>query len=426
MAKTKRLLMLAYFWPPMGGAGVQRALKLAKAAPDFGWEVSVVAGQARPGDLQDASMLAEVPAEMTVQRRDHLRVHTRLLTRWTPPDPYVAWYGPALNAARELALVQPFDALLSTSMPYTTHLVARTLKHELRLPWLADLRDPWTDNRFLAAYQGNGLRSRFRRAVDGRMERGVYDDADLVSVTAGPLRDLLIDRWHLLPERVLLARNGFDEADFDGVLPLPSPRPPVDPAERQDRALEVLFAGSLYEGYTIEPFLAAWEALLARRPDVRIRLVAHTQAKGLLQRLVERFPVAGPLVEIGPRVPHREIVARYGRADMLVLSTLDALSIPGKLFEYIRSGTPVFACSVPDAESHALLGDTQTGVAVPHDDPMAAAAQLERWYDAWRQGQPLTQPDGHAVELLERRVSYRKMFAALDDLTEQFGAESPH
>jgi glycosyltransferase involved in cell wall biosynthesis len=414
VAPRRHLLLFSYFWPPFGGAGVQRALKLAQAAPEFGWRVSVVAAKARPADAQDPSLLTDDVAAIPAERVDHARVGGRLwrLRSWMPPDPYALWRRPALAAAHKIAARDRPDAVMSTSMPYTAHLAAQPFAAELGVPWLADLRDPWTDNRFHAYYQGTNLRAVWRRWVDTEMERRTYNAADLVSVTSSGLRDVLLRRWQLAPERVLLARNGYDERDFAAV-PMPDGGAATE-APDTDSTMKLLFAGSMYAGYTIEAFFAAFERLLAERPDARIELVAHTQSHQLLERLRAAFPAAAKRVHVGPRVSHDEVIDLYGSADLLILATLDDLSIPGKLFEYIRSGTPILAFAVPGAESRALLADTCSGVAVPADDAATGAAALSQLYDKWLLGQALSQPDPVAIKVLERRVAYQRIFAALD------------
>ncbi|MBM4343270.1 MAG: glycosyltransferase [Deltaproteobacteria bacterium] len=412
---TKRLLLFSYFFPPLGGAGVQRALKLCRAAPDLGWHVSVVACAPAAGDSLDLSMVAEVPDDLEVVRTGALRLH-RLgawANRWLTPDPYLGWLPEAGDAARDLCRQRPFDAVMSTSMPYTAHLAAMEIKRDFQIPWLCDLRDPWTDNRFMHHYRSPAPHGLWRRWIDRRLERAVYRHADLVSVTTEPLRQLLIDRHGLDPDRVWTARNGYDEADFASALPMPGLASHRQPPG-QDAVMTLLFAGSMYQGYTLAPLFAAWQALLTRRPEVRLRLVMYSDNVGILRGLLAEFPAVAPFVTQGPRVSHAEVVARYATGDLLVLSALDDLSTPGKLFEFIRSGTAVLAFAVQGAEARALLDRTGTGCCAPADDPEAGARTLEGLYDQWRAGQPLSAPRAAEVAALERTGAYRTLLAALD------------
>lgn len=406
-----RLLLISYFFPPYGGAGVQRALKLARVAPEFDWTV-VAAISATPGKGEgiDPTLVPEIPRDCEVSRTDVVRAGglSRWVGPWMTPDPYVGWLPGALEAARSAIMAHEPHAILSTSMPYTCHLVGLAMKREFGLPWVADLRDPWTDNRFLGWFEGNGPRARFRRWADGAMEKSVYAEADLVTVTAAPLADLLVSRHGVPASRVMVARNGYDEDDFAGHLPLPAPKLPMD-----TQALRVLFAGSIYVGYTFEPFMAALEHLLRETPDAPISFSVVTQNQRLFERFSPDYPLALARTTIEPRVPHAEVIARYGQADLMVLSCLDDLSTPGKLFENIRCGTPVLAFAVANAEAHMLLRDTATGWCVPHDDPVAGAQMLRQLLAKWQSGQALAQPDGVAVARLERRVAYR---AILDRL----------
>lgn len=409
-----RLLVVSYFFPPYGGAGVQRALKLVRAAPALGWQVpAVISAEPGTGEALDRSMLAEVPTDTEVARPTAWRAGnlSRWVGPWLTPDPYVGWLSGATDAARSAAIVHRPDAIFSTSMPYTAHLVARQLKRETGLPWVADLRDPWTDNRFLPWYQGNRPSSRFRRFADGRLERSVYAEADLITVTAEPLARLLVERHGLDPAKVLLARNGYDEDDFAGVLPMPTAQPAKD-----THALRFLFAGSIYEGYTFEPFMAALEELGRRDPELPVVFDVVTQNQRLYERFAPKYPWVQARTALTGRLSHNDVVRRYQAADVLVLSCLDDLSIPGKLFEYIRSGTPVLAFAVPGAEAHGLLQATGTGWCAPHDDVSKGADLLAQLAHRWRSGQPMANPDAAAVAQLERRVEYAKIFARMDQL----------
>ena len=167
--RRRRILMLAYFFPPLGGAGVQRSLKFARYLPAEGWDPTVVTVRSQDYWMADATLAAEIGATTEVIRTASFTGLT-LLRRLTPrhsggsgaprrstrtigrlralsgwvlvPDSYVGWTPYAWRAALEAHRRRPFDAIYTTSSPDSAHLAGRTLARRLGLPWVADFRDP--------------------------------------------------------------------------------------------------------------------------------------------------------------------------------------------------------------------------------------------------------------------------------------------
>ena len=67
-ATDARALMVCYPWPPTGGAGVQRILKLTKYLPEYGIEPSVLTAANPSVPLRDDSLQRDVRPEMDVIR----------------------------------------------------------------------------------------------------------------------------------------------------------------------------------------------------------------------------------------------------------------------------------------------------------------------------------------------------------------------
>src|SRR6185503_7673293 len=163
-----RVLVVSYFFPPLGGGGVHRALGWVRHLPAFGWDATVLA--AGPGGywIHDETLAARVPASTEVLRveaptavalwrrfvakepgrtnevrDDRLRALARFVLF---PDSYRAWARPAIAQGRARLAAGGIDAVLSTAPPETAHLVGEALAHGdpgKRLTWLADFRDPW-------------------------------------------------------------------------------------------------------------------------------------------------------------------------------------------------------------------------------------------------------------------------------------------
>ena len=173
--KMRKVLMIAYAFPPMGGSGVQRTLKFAKYLPDFGWEpIILTASQAlmeQQGET-DYSLLDDIPAAAAVHRipdprlrrflsrrpngpameftdsrqlrRDGTGGYARALAKSLVfvPDAQIEWLPLALSEAISLVRRHKVDLIWSTSDPFTDHLVAYLLKRLGARPWVADFRDP--------------------------------------------------------------------------------------------------------------------------------------------------------------------------------------------------------------------------------------------------------------------------------------------
>ena len=146
------VLFIAYLFPPHGGGGVQRTTKFVKYLARYGWQPTVLS--ARDVGLRDRSLVSDVPPDLRVERTRVL-----LLPSWMPyrvqkwiarwffiTDMELGWLPFAVQKGKHLLHEQPFNALYSTSVPHTSHIVGLWLSQRYKLPWVADFRDAWIDH----------------------------------------------------------------------------------------------------------------------------------------------------------------------------------------------------------------------------------------------------------------------------------------
>src|SRR4051812_29830714 len=160
----RRLLVVAYYFPPIGGIGSIRLARFAEHLPEFGWDVTVLAPKATP---HAADPWLRYPEEHVVRSRSieltrlkqlvpRVRAHgdggdgparaaARAAGRLLYPDPQIGWFPGAIAAGRRAVRRGSFDAIVSSSFPITAHLVAGRLSRTAGLPWIAEFRDPWSD-----------------------------------------------------------------------------------------------------------------------------------------------------------------------------------------------------------------------------------------------------------------------------------------
>ena len=393
-----RLLLIAFYFPPAGGGGVQRTLKFCRHLPEFGVDVDVLAPSDPKWFALDEPLMAEIPAATTVHRTrflgprssfrgDALRgahgfrraaVHARYAyERALIPDKTLPWAATAVPAAIRIVRRRRVDAIMTTSPPASAHLIGAAVAAATGVPWVADLRDSWLDHPH-RSYESRGMRA--KRGVERRMARTVVRRADaLVAVTetiAAELRGL--DPGAAAKTHVI--GHGVDLADFDGLA--------YTPAQR----FTLVHTGAFFGQRSPRSFLTGVRDLLGRRPDLRgrvlVRFIGDLRAS---DRAWARDLGIDEAWEETGFVPFRRAVAAQRSADALLLLIPHANGrgdsvVSGKVFEYLAARRPVLAAVPPDGAAAALLRSAGAGDVVDSDDTAAQSRALEAMVDRYQNG----------------------------------------
>ena len=328
MEPRRRVLVLAYFFPPLGGAGVQRTLKFVRYLEPLGWDATVVTTRSRHYPARDPSLLEDVPRATRIVRTRawplanwvgavlyHLRL--RRLHAWvTWPDQGKGWAPFAFLAAlREARREQP-DVIFSTSAPYGAHLVAMWVSRRTGIPWVADFRDEWAFNPNLGEARRNLAR------LTTRSERSITSSARRVVVAADyfQLEGLSSDD----PKRSVIP-NGVDETDL--------PEKPTQPST--DRFV-LANVGTVYDSFDPSRALRVLARLVEEgeieRERVEVRFVGSIWS--------ERFaPPPGIRFERTGYVEHSRAVEEMCAASALLLyRPSSSLAPSGKAVRVPRLG----------------------------------------------------------------------------------------
>src|SRR4051812_4540360 len=350
----RRVLIVAYYFPPIGGIGSIRLARFASLLPEHGWDVTVLAPRDTPHE-QDLRLT--FPEENVVRARsiEFSRIG-RAVTRAGPsfdpsrpsarsrmralahrylffPDPQIGWYPGAVRAGIRTLHEQRFDAIYSSADPVTAHLVARTLSRRTGLPWVAESRDPLSGR--LTPDDPHHSRAK-------RLEAAIAREATVMVMPTPTWAAHYGSSWG---RDVAVLPNGHDGR-------LPERRRPAQPT--------LAHIGSYHAGR--DDLTALWEALALMRKRQsalvpRVRFVGHRSSE--LEAQVGRYGL-DDLVDIVGFVSHDEAMVELMSASMQVASGIkgdDAVArgwVPAKLFTYLASGLPVLHLSAPDTDAAAL------------------------------------------------------------------------
>ena len=401
--RKQRLLLVAYNFPPVGGAGVQRPVKWAKYLGRCGWNVTVLTTLNPSVPAHDDSLLADLPPDVDIVRARTLEpdyrvkqnligaepisrqglVHRlksaarglakRCAKLALQPDPQVLWNHHAIRAGAAALRARPHDAILVTAPAYSSFFIGAALKRCFGLPLVLDYRDEWD---LSGQYLENAQRDWISRVVHSRMQRHLLRCADAVVATTGrstaALAEKLAALRHAIPAHCIY--NGFDADDF------PTQRDLVAHHDRHDRhaseaalttnnggvpqpergTLRLVYTGTLWNLTDIEPLVRGIEQLDSLRPDLsrRLELVCvgrkTAEQSAVLQRL---HNTAARLVCID-YCDHSTALQWLRSADALCLLLSDVPGaervVPAKLFEYLAIRKQMLAIC-PEGETAEIV-----------------------------------------------------------------------
>lgn len=402
----KNVLFLTYYWPPAGGPGVQRAVKFCKFLPTYGWTPTVITVDEKEGNypVQDPSMCSEVSSAQKVIRTgsfEPFELYQKLkggkkggydafvnedsgswkdqLARFIRgnlfiPDARRGWNKYAVKAAMASLQETKAQVIFTTSPPHSTQLIGLALKKKTGLPWVADMRDPWTDIYF------NDLLSQTwpAKALNEYYERTVLENADVVLVVSEPIRQMLLKKSSkILPEKIKVLPNGFDELDFGHV------------AYQQTETFTITYTGTISTDYHIDAFVDAVADIVKANPELKICLrFVGKLGLGILT-LIEAKGLKD-ILEIVPHVEHAEAVKYMVEADLLLLGIPDKKDnegiLTGKIFEYLAADTTILGVGPVMGSAARILHQCEAGQMFYYGDRNGIKLFIEHKIEGWKTG----------------------------------------
>lgn len=416
---VRNLLVITYYFPPLGGVGVQRVSKFCKYLPDFGWKPQVIAPQPSAFYMADSEMLEEVK-DVSLYRVggfDSFRFREKLAgplkpkidspLRWIAqrfswPDTQSGYVGPAFRQAYRLS--QKADAIFVTAPPWSNLFTGRLLKRVTGLPLIIDMRDPWVRH-------PQHDKSRWKRALNKRNEKNILEYADaVIAATRAHSRDLL-NRYPEMAPRINYISNGFDSADF-------SPRK-KESRGRKRGPLMIAYTGILGLDH-INRGTTLYAAIRRLRDEegitpAKLKVQIMGEISSVEEERIRRSGVSNFIERIG-HLPHNETMRRLERSDLAWLpyhSEYSDLIVPAKTYEYIGSGVPILATVSPEHETALLVRETCTGCVAREGDVDGVLRGLKLLLDGVFPYDPKTD----LIARFERRRLAEKLAGILDELS---------
>ena len=428
----KRALIITYYWPPIGGSGVQRWVKFAKYLPSEGWQPVIYTPENPDLFSIDESLLSDIPEEAEIIKtrilepygiyrkltgsKGQIKVESnpgnggkrsilKKISMWIRgnffmPDPLCFWINPSVRYHKKYLKEHPVDIIISTGPPQSMHLIARKVSLATGIPWIADFRDPWTK----IFYFKHLMLSRWAERKHHKLEQSVLDDATAI-VAVSPL--VQKDFAQMTDTPVHLVTNGYDESDY---------MTPVEP----DGKFNVVHTGLLTaDGNPV----ALWDVLGEKcREDKEFAENFHLTLAGKTDaKVIESIKAAGLetyLTDLG-YINHDKAVQEQRKASILILPIREEPEtkaiLPGKLFEYLAAQRPILGVGTREGAMATVLQETGAGKIFDWTDKADIRNYIDRCWESFLNGTLKTEATD--IQRFSRRSTAKQMAALFEHLT---------
>jgi len=434
--RMRKVLIISYTWPPMGGVGFIRASKFAKYLPSYGWEPVILT--VRPGlrgELPEEGSLQGIRVHRTEYRdvvgevRKAFAFKTRLakdgpaaghaeaghnaggnrVTSFireivTMPDDQIGWLKFAVEEGKRVMDEERIDLVFSTSPPETAHLIARSLKRYRRTPWIADMRDLWSDDHFRR-------RTLFKKLVLKTIEANVLKDADKIITVSEPWADKLRSSSLRDASRIEVIENGFDEEDFNGA------------SYYGNNKFTITYSGKLHKDHQdIGQFLLVLKDLIEegridrRMIEIKFHVLGYDRPD--ITAAAESLGIGDVVKELGP-VPYLESLRIQRSSDVLLFVQWrgegDDGWYSGKLYDYIGSRRPILALARNGGIIEDLIRRTASGT-IAHDREAIRSFLLRSYGEHLKNGRVAFGGDEAEIVKQSRKIRTAKLASLFDSI----------
>ena len=439
----KKVLIIAYYFPPLGWSGVQRTLKFVKYLRNFGWEPVVVTVGKTKFPILDESLLEEIPEgveiiriddvkfkDITDELKEKMREYSKcsfdiisdvklkheyekeiennfekLRSLFLFPDGNVVWANNVIKEISNRINLKNISLVYTTSAPYSTHQIGYYLKEKHKLPWVADFRDEWTNNPYLSS--SKDLRYRLERNIEDEI---LLNCNKLITISSKAKHNY-INKFNINEGKIEVITNGYDEADFKHIS-----------VNEKDKKFTITYNGSFYSSINPYAFIKAINNLLKKdlinSSNIIVRFIGKIDSE--IRSRINNMDIFN-IITIKDYMNHKDSLRLSSKSNLLLLVIGKGENVKsvytGKVFEYLRIKEPILALSPRGSIVEELLDETGCGINVEYDDIKGIEDIILKSYNDWLNNKPFIVNEDE-IKKYDRKILTKKLSIVFNYLVE--------
>jgi glycosyltransferase involved in cell wall biosynthesis len=380
----KKVLFITYYWPPSGKASLHWPLKIMKYLPKYGWQPSVLTVKEDTFSQQDETLSEDISPELKVIRTESyepFKIYKKFIGKkegdqlvasetisksnrslshrisiWLRmnlfiPDARVGWYFPAVKAAKKIVKDEIIDAIVSIGPPHSTHLIGKKISKKFNIPHVPVLIDPWVD----IIYYKDFKRNKITLSIDNHLEKTVVQNAKAIVFVTETMKNDYNKKYNFIEGKSKVLYWGYNEEDFERIA--------VNKEQREEKVL--IHAGNIFPYQNPNNL---WKQIKKENDsgnNIRIKFIGTVDPEIKNSITEEKL---NEITEYCGFLPYYEMLKNISEADFLLVCASEPRHVPGKLFEYLRTGNPIIAFGDNNKEVKRILNTSNVGMMFNYDD----------------------------------------------------------
>ncbi len=383
----KKVLFITYFWPPSGKATLHWPLKIIRHLPEFNWNPSVLTAEENTVSYKDDSLLNQIPPDLRVfkaksvepfeiykkfigkKKNESLtesefvssenkslaqRISIWIRFNFFIPDARAGWYFSAVPKGKKILFEDKYNMIVSLGPPHSTHLVGYRLSKIFKLPFVPVLIDPWVD----IVYYKTAKRSKSAVRFDTYLEKKVLEHASQVIFVTKSTQEDYVKRYSFLKEKSHVLYWGYNEEDFqmeDGKWKM-----------EDGKSEEVLVhAGNIFDYQNPKELWKRIRKEINNGRKLKLKFIGTVSP--LIKKEIEKNNLTDVTEYVG-FLPYLKMLEELKKSSYLLVCATEKRHVPGKLFEYLRTGKPILAFGDDNEEVKNIIYEANAGLMFRYDE----------------------------------------------------------
>ena len=402
----KKALIISYYWPPAGGPGSQRVVKFAKYLRSFNWQPVVLTLKNGEYPYIDPSLNDDIAADIQIyhtksiepfnlykkttnrQKDDSLPVglitykktsYKEKTASWVRanlfvPDARIGWLPFAVVKGLSIIKKENINLIFTSSPPHSSQLIGMWLNKITGLPWVADLRDPWTNIR----YYRNLKRATITKKIDAHYEYKTLNNANQITTVS---KDLVREFQEILCQntnKINVIPNGYDEENYQDLN-----------YEKADK-FQIIHTGNLLEHQNPLLLWKCLQLLFSDNDNIKnkMKILFFGTVHDSVKQAVKNYKLENN-VEFSGFIPHKHVLKKIKNASILLMVVPNTINnngiVTGKLFEYIGSGRPILVIGPPKGDAGEIISTFKQSIICDYGDIQNCCDFILNQFKLWQE-----------------------------------------